>query len=95
MRRATITSNGESTNVGGCAFVGDVRMELDLRGVRCPLSWARAKVWLENMVAGERLRLRIDEAKGARDIPRAAEAEGFAVLGITLQPKEWVILIEK
>ena len=53
--------------------------ELDLRGVPCPLSWAKTKVRLETLERGEMLTVWLDDAKGARDIPRAAEAEGFAV----------------
>jgi TusA-related sulfurtransferase len=53
--------------------------ELDLRGVRCPLSWAHAKVRLEGLGRGDRLTLLLDDPKGIRDIPVAAEAEGYAV----------------
>ena len=53
--------------------------ELDLRGVRCPLSWAKAKVVLETLSSGEDLTLLLDDPKGVRDIPHAAEAQGYAV----------------
>jgi TusA-related sulfurtransferase len=56
-----------------------MRTELDLRGVRCPLSWARAKVRLESLRPGDHLTLLLDDPKGVRDIPRAAEAEGYEV----------------
>ena len=52
---------------------------LDLRGVACPLSWAKARVVLDGMARGERLRLLVDEGRALRDIPRAAEALGYAV----------------
>ena len=54
-------------------------MQLDLRGVRCPLSWAKAKVQLEGLLRGDELRLLLDDRKGVRDIPRAAEAAGYTV----------------
>ena len=53
--------------------------ELDLRGVRCPLNWARAKVLLETLSSGDEVTLILDDPKGVQDIPRAAEAEGYAV----------------
>jgi len=53
--------------------------ELDLRGVPCPLSWAKAKVRLETLAKGDELTVRVDDPRGARDIPRAAEAAGYAV----------------
>jgi tRNA 2-thiouridine synthesizing protein A len=52
---------------------------LDLRGVRCPLSWAKAKVRLETLRHGDGLTLLLDEPRAIRDIPRAAEAEGYSV----------------
>jgi TusA-related sulfurtransferase len=55
-------------------------IRLDLRGVKCPLNWARAKVKLEQMVRGEVLELTLDDPRGARDIPSAAEAEGYIIL---------------
>ena len=51
-------------------------VRLDLRGVKGPLNWAHAKVRLERMAPGETLELTLDDPRGARDIPRAAEAEG-------------------
>jgi TusA-related sulfurtransferase len=55
-------------------------LKLDLRGVKCPLNWAHAKVRLEQMERGQVLELVLDDPRGYRDIPRAAEAEGYAML---------------
>jgi TusA-related sulfurtransferase len=57
-------------------------MRLDLRGIKCPLNWAHAKVRLERMARGEILELTLDDPRASRDIPRAAEAEGYAVLEV-------------
>lgn len=69
------------------------RRVLDLRGVRCPLSWAKAKVHLAALPAGDSLELVLDDEKGARDIPRAAEAEGYAVDPIEHEPPLWRLVI--
>lgn len=68
---------------------------LDLRGVRCPLNWAKAKVRLEELPRGAALELILDDPKGARDIPRAAEAEGYAVIEVEQRQSNWRILIHK
>ncbi len=78
---------------------------LNLRGVKCPLNWAKAKVRLEYLDQGDYLELVIDDPKGRRDIPRAAEAEGYAIVEIadveveeTVEsdsPQQWRIVIEK
>jgi tRNA 2-thiouridine synthesizing protein A len=68
---------------------------LDLRGVKCPLNWAHAKVRLERMNQGEVLELILDDPRGVRDIPRAAEAEGHLVLEVQPAAEAWRLRIEK
>ncbi len=58
----------------------EVPIRLNLRGVKCPLNWAHAKVRLEQMQRGQTLELTLDDPRGYRDIPRAAEAEGYSML---------------
>jgi tRNA 2-thiouridine synthesizing protein A len=70
-------------------------MVVDLRGIPCPLSWAKAKVHLEEQAAGAEVELILDDPKGARDIPRAAEAEGYAVVAVEQRSTDWHILIAK
>ncbi len=70
-------------------------IKLDLRGVKCPLNWAHAKVRLEQMTRGERLELLLDDPRGVRDIPRAAEAEGYAVIDVGRTGDAWCLRIEK
>ncbi len=71
-------------------------IQLDLRGLKCPLNWAHAKVRLERMRAGEILEVTIDDPRGARDIPRAAEAEGHAIVDVrAVAASVWILRIEK
>lgn len=71
-----------------------VPRELDLRGIRCPLSWAKARVVLDTLPRGEELELLVDDPQAARDIPRAAEAVGHHVAGVTTETGVWRITIE-
>jgi tRNA 2-thiouridine synthesizing protein A len=73
----------------------DGHMRLDLRGIKCPLNWAYAKVRLETMRRGEMIELLIDDPRGVRDIPRAAEAEGHSIIDLTAHGSEWRLRIEK
>jgi tRNA 2-thiouridine synthesizing protein A len=68
---------------------------LDLRGVRCPLSWAKARVVLETLARGDELELLVDDPQAARDIPRAAEASGHHVIAVAGgEAGVWRIAIE-
>jgi len=75
----------------GKAFV----VRLDLRGVKCPLNWARAKVRLEQMAPGQVLELTLDDPRGARDIPGAAEAEGYVILESSARDGLFYLRIER
>jgi len=75
--------------------MGGKTEQLNLYGVKCPLNWAKAKVRLEDLERGDVLELLIDDPKGRRDIPRAAEAEGYAIVGIDEVEGGWRIAIEK
>lgn len=68
---------------------------INLYGVKCPLNWARAKVRLEELEPGDVLEVLINDPKGRRDIPRAAEAEGYAIVAIDDIDGGWRIAIEK
>jgi TusA-related sulfurtransferase len=70
-------------------------MRLDLLGVPCPLSWAKAKVALADLAPGGLLEVTLDDPRGARDLPRAAEAEGHQVVAIEPAAGHWIITIEK
>lgn len=68
---------------------------IDLYGVKCPLNWAKAKVRLEYLERGDILEVLINDPKGHRDIPRAAEAEGYAIVSIDEIDGGWKIAIER
>jgi tRNA 2-thiouridine synthesizing protein A len=70
------------------------RRTIDLRGIACPLSWAKARVMLETLTRGAEVDLLVDDPRGARDIPRAAEATGHHVSGVTTEGPCWRITIE-
>ena len=68
---------------------------LDLSGIKCPLNWAYAKVRLEQMKRGQVLEILLDDPRGARDIPLAAETEGYVMLDSRLEGRKFRLRIEK
>ncbi len=71
------------------------RSSLDLLGVPCPLNWARAKATLETMELGAVLELITDDPRAQRDIPTAAESEGYLVLEVERLTSGVRIVIER
>jgi TusA-related sulfurtransferase len=69
-------------------------VELDLRGVPCPVNWARAKVRLEALARGERVVIVVDDPRSVRDLPLAAEASGHAVTAVAPIADGWRIELE-
>ena len=49
---------------------------------------------LETLRPGDEIDLVLDDPQGARDIPRAAEAAGHHVVGVTATAGVWTITIE-
>ena len=70
------------------------RHRLDLLGVPCPLSWAKAKVVLAELACEEVLEIILDDPRGARDLPRAAESAGHHVVAVVSEAGAWRITIE-
>jgi len=68
---------------------------LDLRGIRCPVNWARAKVHLEGLAPRTRLTVWVDDPRAVETLPRAAEACGHAVLLVTERTDGWTIELER
>ena len=57
--------------------------------------FGNGKVRLEELAAGSRLVLLVDDPRAMRDIPRAAEAHGYAVIDVVALADGWRIEIER
>jgi tRNA 2-thiouridine synthesizing protein A len=53
---------------------------LDLRGLLCPLTWARTKYALSRLLPGTELRVVVDHRPAVPDIKRNAEETGHEVI---------------
>jgi TusA-related sulfurtransferase len=71
-----------------------VPIVLDLRGVACPLAWAKAKVRLETLPRGTLVDVVIDDPRSLRDLPRAAEASGHQVVHVGEDGPPWRIRLD-
>ncbi len=67
---------------------------LDIRGLLCPLTWARVKRELMTMKAGETLEVTLDHRPAVPDIRRNAAQLGHDVVSTTDRGGSWVLVVE-
>jgi tRNA 2-thiouridine synthesizing protein A len=69
---------------------------LDIRGEVCPFTYVKTRLALEEMRAGQVLRVIIDYEPATRSVPRSAQTQGDEVLTVeSTRPGEWAILIRR
>jgi tRNA 2-thiouridine synthesizing protein A len=69
---------------------------LDLRGLLCPLTWARTKYALSNLRAGSELLVVVDHRPAVPDIRRNAEELGHEVVSTDEpQPGVWELRLRR
>lgn len=70
--------------------------DLDLKGEVCPYTFVRSKLALEQMEAGQVLRITVDNSESAANVPRSLDLEGHEVLGIAKEGASlWKIVTRK
>ena len=74
----------------------EIDQTLDIRGEVCPYTYVKTRLALEDMEAGQVLRVQIDYEPATRSVPRSVGIHGDAVLSVLdIHPGEWEILIRK
>ena len=69
---------------------------LDLRGLLCPLTWARTRYALSRMEPGSVLRVIVDHRPAVPDIKRNAEESGDEVISSAERPAGvWEMVLRK
>ncbi|MFQ3678989.1 MAG: sulfurtransferase TusA family protein [Pseudanabaenaceae cyanobacterium] len=53
--------------------------DLDLRGVPCPLSFVRAKLYLEQVPANQTVSLWVDLGEPLEQVPHSLRTDGYVV----------------
>jgi len=70
--------------------------ELDLKGEVCPYTFVKSKLALEELEAGQVLRIIVDNQSSADNVPRSLANEGQKVLAVSkVSDTDWAILVEK
>ena len=66
---------------------------IDLRGICCPTNFVRAKLAIEELDAGEKVEMLIDDGEPVKNLPRSLKAEGHKLLGLRESGEGHYILV--
>lgn len=64
----------------GCRVCGGLEARIDITGERCPFTWVRTRLALEEVRVGGLVDVLMREGEAARNVPRNARDEGHAVV---------------
>jgi len=82
-------------NWSGGSETQKVDKELNLTGKICPYTFIESMLALEEMKAGEVLRVIVDYAPAVCDVPKSLKNEGYEVLGVSaINDTDWAILVK-
>ncbi len=65
---------------------------VDLRGIRCPANFVRAKLALEDFEAGERVQILLDDGEAVKNVPRSLKDEGHRLVALKEIPEGYYVL---
>lgn len=70
-------------------------VQMDLRGVKCPMNYVKAKLRLEMMEIGELLELMIDDGEAYENVPRSLKDDGQKILEVEHINPHYRLVVEK
>jgi sulfite reductase (ferredoxin) len=70
--------------------------KLDLRGVKCPINFVRAKIALDDSEVGTVLELFIDDGEAYDSVPKSLSEEGHQIVSLSsVEDGAWLLLVRK
>lgn len=73
----------------------EFQLELDLRGMNCPLPVLHTKKALAQLASGQRVRVVTTDPGSEIDLPVLVEVNGHKLLSFAAESNQFVFLIEK
>ncbi|MEI8345300.1 MAG: sulfurtransferase TusA family protein, partial [Candidatus Omnitrophota bacterium] len=70
-------------------------LEVDLRGVACPMNFVKAKLKLEMLDPGATLGVLLDDGAPVQNVPASFRNEGQEVVSLTASGNHWRVVIRK
>jgi sulfite reductase (ferredoxin) len=72
-----------------------VTVHMDLRGVKCPMNYVKAKLRMEMMEVGESIELLIDPGEAYENVPRSLKDDGQKILKDEQMDSHYRLVVEK
>lgn len=73
----------------------NIKKQLDLHGVTCPLNFVKTKLALEELAAGDYLEVILDEGDAILNVPRSLKEEGHRVVKVESLGETFRVVVEK
>ena len=75
--------------------MSDVQIDrdLDLSGEVCPYTFVKSKLALEELDAGQILRIIVDNSESASNVPKSLELEGHEIMSLDQAKGTWRITV--
>ncbi len=67
----------------------------DLRGVKCPINFVKAKIEMSKITSGEEIGFLLDDGEPIDNVPRSLEGEGHQILDIDTNYEGYNLLTVK
>jgi FdhD protein len=67
---------------------------VDLRGVRCPTNFVKARLALEMIDPGETVQFLLDDGEPVKNVPRSLKAEGHTLLGLEEKDGYYILTLQ-
>ncbi|HBU07606.1 MAG TPA: hypothetical protein DEA99_00005, partial [Candidatus Omnitrophica bacterium] len=68
---------------------------LDLKGIRCPMNYVQAKLYLENIKIGDIVEICLDEGEPIQNVPVSLKNDGQEILGIKRTENYYKVRVKK
>ncbi|MCM8833088.1 MAG: sulfurtransferase TusA family protein [Candidatus Omnitrophica bacterium] len=71
-------------------------LKLDITKDNCPITFVKAKLFMENLKKGEKTEILLTEGEPLENLPKALEEQGYKVLNINyVKDNIYKLLVEK
>jgi len=73
-----------------------ITRELNIKGEVCPYTFVKSKLALEELQAGDILKIIVDHEPATENVPRSMKNEGHEVIEVSkINDTDWQIIVRK